>query len=620
MEKGPCLPFAANRNDVRPLVNQAAILLFAASAACTALANPNASVLPDSATAVITSTNGTERAIPLAAATQPDGGLRFTVPSAKARDAKWVDIFADCAKAHTGDEGYWVSQRGMLGFFTRENGLWANVRNGVTLPYFGMKTPCGSFLAVVEGMRFEFDMRLVVTNGLHRMHPRWRVAETGVGPYEDMSLVVYPLADGAGYNEMAKAYRRYKEARDPAIRPIRERAKERPHLLQLARSVAVRQQCAQKPFKPPADARDFTPETEHPVKCNHSFDDTLASLRKLKALGVEDVAMCVAGWQTGGYDGRAPAVFPVEDAAGGEAGLRRLIAGARELGYIIDAQDNYTDCYTVSPLWDGGSIACVGPNGALETNGSWSGGRAYNLCLKNAWEKQGFMPRDLRRTAGLGFWGCHYIDVFSAAFPYRCLNPAHAANRNEQMQYQLAAASLCRELFGGFASECCFDHMIGQVDYINYATAKMRDWRKQKKTGFPTLVDKIVPFWELAFHDVVLSNPDKVTQGVLKQPENLILVEFGGRPIFYHVGDDNIPGIARAYAQFKTLRHLQLEEMVRHDELEEGFVRVRYGNGDAIYVNHTDAPKTADGVSVPANDFLLVRAGEHLTQTENPSL
>ena len=112
-----------------------------------------------------------------------------------------------------------------------------------------------------------------------------------------------------------------------------------------------------------------------------SFDQTLENLRKLKALGVEDVAMCVAGWQTGGYDGRAPAVFPVAPEAGGEEGLRRLIAGAKALGYIIDAQDNYTDCYTVSPMWDGGNIACRGPNGKLDFNGSWCGGGFHSTPL-----------------------------------------------------------------------------------------------------------------------------------------------------------------------------------------------------------------------------------------------
>ena len=566
-----------------------------------------ASAADIAARAVITSTNGTVRTVPLVAKAEPDGGLRVTMKAADAQDAKWVDVHVDCATAKTGEDGYWITQRGLLGQFTRNYGSSVSSRNWVTLPYFGMKTPRGSFLAVMEGMRFEFDVRVIAEKGVYKAYPRWRVADTGIGAYEDMSVVVYPLADGAGYNEMAKAYRKYKNARDPEIKPLKERIKERPHLAQLARSVAVRQQCAAKPFKRPDDAIDFTPETEHPVRCICSFDQTLENLRKLKALGVEDVAMCVAGWQTGGYDGRAPAVFPVAPEAGGEEGLRRLIAGAKELGYIIDAQDNYTDCYTVSPLWDNGNIACRGPNGKLDFNGSWCGGKAYNLCLKNAWDVQGFMPRDLRRTAGLGYWGCHYIDVFTAAFPYRCLNPAHAANRNEQMQYQIKAAKLCREIFGGFSSECCFDHLVGYVDYINYATAQMRSQRRLAAQGKTSIVDKIVPFWELAFHDVVLANPDKVTQEVLEQPENLILVEFGGRPIFYHVGPSNIPGIVKAWEQFKTLRHLQLEEMVRHDEVAPGLVRVRYGNGEKIYVNHTDAPQTADGVTVAAKEFKLMR-------------
>lgn len=561
--------------------------------------------LPE-AWAVVTAEDGAERAAPVSVDTAPDGGRRFTVRAADARGARFVDLHLARATARTGEDGYWISQRGLLGRFTRENGTWQNLRDWLTLPYYGMKTPRGSFLAVVEGMRFEFNQRLTVTNGVWRMFPRWRVAETGLGAYEDMSVVVYDLPPGADYNDMAKAYRRYKEARDPEIKPLKARIRTRPHLAKLARAVTVRQQCAAKPFKRPDDVKDFTAETEHPVRCIRSFDDALANLKKMKALGMDDVSVVVAGWQTGGYDGRAPAVFPVAPEAGGEEGLRRLIKGAQALGYLIDAQDNYTDCYTVSPLWDGGSIACLGPDGVRDVNGSWCGGRAYNLCLRNAWDVQGFMPRDLKRTAGLGFWGCHYIDVFTAAFPYRCLNPAHPGTRPEQMQYQIKAAKLCRDLFGGFSSECCFDHLVGYVDYINYATPRIRDLRRQAARGAITLVDKVVPFWELAFHDVVLSNPDKVTQEVLAQPENLLLVEFGGRPIFYHFGDDNIPAIAKAYEQFKRLRHLQVEEMTRHDELADGFVRVRYGNGDTIYVNHTKQPQSADGLTVPPMDFALV--------------
>ena len=243
-----------------------------------------------------------------------------------------------------------------------------------------------------------------------------------------------------------------------------------------------------------------------------------------------------------------------------------------------------------------------------EADGVWCGGQAYNLCLRNAWDVQGFMPRDLKRTASLGFWGCHYIDVFSCSVPYRCLAPRHAATAARQCDYTIRAAKLCRELFGGFASECCGDWLVGYLDYINYAGTAIRDFRKAKAAGKETLIDRIVPFWELAFHDVVLSNPDRLTQNRPSRQDNLLLVEFGGRPIFYRLSEKNLDDIVASAAQFKELSHLQLEEMTRHDELKPGLVRVRYGNGEAIYVNHADRPQTADGVTVPAQEYRLCKA------------
>ena len=50
-----------------------------------------------SATATITSTNGTVRTIPLAVTAEPDGGRRVTVKAADAQDAKWVEVWASCA-------------------------------------------------------------------------------------------------------------------------------------------------------------------------------------------------------------------------------------------------------------------------------------------------------------------------------------------------------------------------------------------------------------------------------------------------------------------------------------------------------------------------------------------
>jgi hypothetical protein len=321
---------------------------------------------------------------------------------------------------------------------------------------------------------------------------------------------------------------------------------------------------------------------------------------------VEDVAFCVAGWQDGGYDGRCPSSFPVSLEAGGEEELRKLIKGGQALGYIIDGHSNYTDCYAVSPMWDGGRIACKFPDGSIQRcHDAFAGGRAYRLCLKNAWET--FLPGELEKIAALGFRGAHYIDVFTAVYPYACCDPRHRANRKEIAAYQRQVVERCIALFGGFSSECDMDHLIGLVDYVNYNTREIKNAQNARAKGRSLPFDRIVPFSELAFHDYLLANPDKSTQEFPSGQDWLDLVEFGGRPIVYKFTDDDAERIRDLYLRFKPLRHLQLEEMVEHRDVAPGVVRVTYGDGSRVYVNHTDAPMTADAVAVPACDTLLVR-------------
>ncbi len=46
--------------------------------------------------------------------------------------------------------------------------------------------------------------------------------------------------------------------------------------------------------------------------------------------------------------------------------------------------------------------------------------------------------------------------------------------------------------------------------------------------------------------------------------------------------------------------------MVKHTYLESGFVKTLYSNGTALYINYTESPKTADGYTVGAGDYLVV--------------
>lgn len=571
--------------------------------------------------AVFNTHDGERTIVPLATVVRPDGGVAVTIKKeAVPLNTRNVEVMCNDFFAQKGEAGWWLAGRGELGYFKTNDFSRVYGRTRVYMPYYGWKTSKGTHLAIVEGMRFEFEIWVTSdANGLYRAFPRWRLDDLNgpTGPYEDMTVVFYDLGPNADYNDMAKCYRRYKFAHDPAVKPFKERIKTRPHLAKLVRSLALRQQCAYKTTdwrkRPPVN---YTKETEAPVKCDCSFARTLENLRQLKALGVEDIQICIAGWQTGGYDGRHPASFPVEDVCGGEVELRSLIKAAQDMGVIIDSQSNYTDCYTVSPWWHGGDVACMGPTGCLEANGAWLGGRSYNTCLVRAWNT--YLPGELAKIRDLGFWGSAYVDVFTATWPYRCCNPRHPGTRQDVADIQLKVAKRLHELNGGFSSECCFDHLLGYTDYINYVSAPIRalrqraaDLRKQGKPFMPP-VDRFVPFFELAFHDVVLSNPDKVTQELIRNPDDeVLLAEFGGRPIFYsldgYVKRGQLPELKKAYDRYRSRSHLQIEEMMSHRELAPGVFQVVYANGESIVANHAATEFTFKGVLVPPTDWRLCK-------------
>ena len=533
-------------------------------------------------------------------------------------DCRYLDVFADNAIAQKGDSGFWVLNRGELGFFNKDKGAYRTLKQYMYLPYYAMKTPNETFIGVIDGMRFEFNVNVEVIDGIYRMYPRWHIADIGVAPYENITITYYTLSKDADYNEMAKAYRKHRFAKNKRIKPLKERFKTQPHLEKMARSVPVRIGFASKKFDRKTDNVDFYPNGAKPfvdekfgIKAlreeyqvgGWKFLHAIPVLKHVKLLGMDDISVCISGYQSGGGDGRCPTTFPICIEAGGEEALKQLIKAGQELGYIMDGHSNYTDAFTCSPDWSVDNI-CKSPSGKLETNGAWTGGKAYNLCLVSAYDK--LIKNDLKKIADLGFRGSHYIDVFTAVYPYRCCDKKHFATRKDVAKIQNKIAKQCRDLFGGFASECGFDHIIDKVDYINYVSAQMLSKYVNKNPSLE-FVDKFVPFWELVYHDIVLHNTDKITQQVISQEHNLTLVEYGARPIFYTVNKRNFDGIKKAYDQFIKLRHLMLEEMLSHKEVAMNIFVVSYANGEKIVVNKSNVAYVYNNVDIPPKDFRLIK-------------
>ncbi|HNX35734.1 MAG TPA: hypothetical protein PKM57_13970 [Kiritimatiellia bacterium] len=178
-------------------------------------------VLADTVAVTTTDTNGAARVNVYALQDAGSGVLRLTIPLKDIRsDAKYLDVQADFATAKKGDEGYFVFPRGVYGTYRLDSGSYSDF---AMIPVYGMKTPSRTFVAVVNGMNYEYKVRLEITNGVYTLSQRYLIAEIGCAPYEDITVDFHTLTgDDANYSGMARTYRRLQLERG-AARPIKDR-------------------------------------------------------------------------------------------------------------------------------------------------------------------------------------------------------------------------------------------------------------------------------------------------------------------------------------------------------------------------------------------------------------
>ena len=530
-----------------------------------------------------------------------DGAMRLKIAVSEIpENTQHIDVVHEFFTAKKGEEGFWIFGRGVYGTFSQDNDIFS--LTNIHIPLMGIKTPRGTYVGIIKGLRHEITMRVSVRNGKYSIFPCFTINKIpDRKAYEDIVIDFYKLeGDDANYSAMGRLYRKY-QLENGKCKTLKERIKTRPELDYLCDALQVRIQYHAAKQKPTAGKKEhYTPEDEPPMKVYLSFADSIKFVKAIKDAGVDKVAFCSAGWQSGGYDGRFPDIFPIDKEIGGEDGLKKFIQEVKDMGYQISAHTNSTDCYSCSRLWDK-DMVCIKHDGTLAKNGIWCGGRAYNLCLKYAWDR--FLPKQLEDIAKLGFSGSHYVDVFSCIAPYDCFHPKHKINKKQAGEIQLEIADKCIELFGGFSSEGGYDHIIGKLDYCNYVANYM------KLVGKKRLIEDIKPLWEIVYHGIVLSNPDRYTQQDITADWRKILklMEFGGRPIIYTNKFEKIPAIAGLYEIFKPVRHLQKELIHSHGELAKGITITKYENGEEIICNYNNTAYLYKGKVVLPKNYLLYK-------------
>ncbi len=537
---------------------------------------------------------------------------------------EWFEVLADNAIAEIGEEGFWIFGRGEMGTFRVKNGAYMNKVSQI--PIFGMKTPRETFLGIVKGMQFDMLMCVDSIDGIYKLRPRWNFKHMGYQPYEDVVIDFITLEGyDATYSGMGRSYRKI-QLDSGKFKPFKERMKNNKALQQIAMAmphriephgvlkmgIRNRTPSPEKDFSPADCIGKFTPMLP--------FNKAKELIDTFKAAGMTDVHFIDAGWQCGGYDGRCPQIFPIEEALGGEKALKDFIKYTQSLGYQICSNSNHTDAYTNSDMWDKDYI-CKRYDGSLLCATVYKGGNMYYICTKRSLEL--FIKKQLEDTRKLGYEGILYIDVFSARAPDQCFDPKHTVNRREQAEAQKRVLAYARKLFGGAASECGFEHCLEELDYVNYLGRHMLngegfgDKQFKRCTGindkpkYNILIDRIAPLWELVYHGIVLSNPDKFTQDYRPKgtTNHLRLIEFGGRPIFYSIkySPDAMAKYKEMYDAFQPLKHLQLEFMEENRELAKDVYLTRYSDGSEVITNYSLNEFTYKDYKVKARDYFLVK-------------
>ena len=476
------------------------------------------------------------------------------------------------------------------------------------MPAAGICENKNSVFVMVTGGMAEARFRIGVKDNMYEIAPEFCLD----GDAADENLVVefYQLP-GATYSDMAKIYRKHQIEKRNCV-PIRERIKTSPSLEYAADAMEFRIRMGWKPV--PTPVLHQTPETEPPMKVACDIPALYKLVDSMKNHGIEKAELCLVGWSQGGHDGRFPQNYPVDKRYGSDEDLKEFIKYAQKLGYHVVCHTNSVCAYEVADNWDKDALTHINTpegrviplaRGMYNNSGGLSGGMVYHLCAKTAHEK--YAVADLPKISDYGFRGLHFIDELTSETPMKCYHQAHpVTSRKQGFEHYRKIINLAKSLFGGFQSECHNDYLCASVDSIMYTSFLNSPDAEKDHPMF----DEIIPFWQLVYHGIILSNPTSQTVNyMLKDSDTkLKFIEFGGRPLMYlysKFGEEkNWMGnidltcgtdeelsktcavLKEVYEEYEVVKHLQYEFMENHEKLSEGIYCTTYSDGTKITVDY----------------------------------
>jgi hypothetical protein len=422
------------------------------------------------------------------------------------------------------------------------------------------------------------DGGMLVT-GFHAS-PAWLQT---LGTWQGERVVRYGFTQN-GYVGMAKRYRAY-AIEQGMYKSLREKLSENRAAQNLlgADLLAFFQGAARYPER----YEDLlqAPPTDLPAENPHVYvthRDAHDLIQKAKASGVEKALVVLRGWINGGYDETHPDIFPIEPKLGTVEELKALLA--LDNGITTALHDNYQDIYQQSRSFPNGVVRTR--TGELMRGGLWAGGQAYIL---DALSGLHYAQRNWDEIAALNPRSM-FIDTTIAVQLYENYAEGNHLSRADDLRYKQELLAFYKERGQVLGSEEGADFGVPYVEWI--------------ENRHTQVAGTSIPLWGLIFHDAAFyARYNRPTHDFLTDMlwGYMLLWDFR-EPSKWQA---NLDGIIASRHVAKWHERVGLDEMLSHRYLSEDVEETVFSSGVAIITNFASEAHTVEGITIPAQGYVI---------------
>lgn len=345
------------------------------------------------------------------------------------------------------------------------------------------------------------------------------------------------------------------------------------------------------------------------------FDQVQEILERLSAAGVTGTQLVLQAWQKN-YDNFE--YWGPASQLGGSGGLKNLNkyleANPGVNAYLGVDSTNVTS--KTSGLKEDEDVAYNGLN--VEIAASDMDGMDYYLLNPGASFKRN--ARLLDKLAGYSSAGIAYETAGRYVYPDYNINDPYTKPQavDKIREMLLASEETGRSIAVGGANQYTYSY----ADYL---------YNLRAESYGLNISDYSVPFIQMVVSGLIpYSTEGAGNLAYDLQTQKLKWIEFGSLPYFYLTYESALKlrntdydtlfsstymdwesTVIDTYLEFKeNLSGVCGQQMVSHDILSEDLIRVQYANGIKVYINYGNVEASADGVKVPAKNYLVVGGGE----------